>query len=179
MSKTMAFAVKNSAKICQGVVVVMRTDENSEIDGIDREIIRELPAHARISFRDLGVKVHLSPNATAERVRRLLESGVIGGFHAEVDRAKFGHSLQTYIDNQTEARNERTDFSNSRADAVWHSEHDQHDGSTRLPSSGCVQRPKRPRWAYREAAVESRRTGDQHFNHPGERSLDGPEDLPT
>jgi Lrp/AsnC family leucine-responsive transcriptional regulator len=76
----------------------MLADENSEIDGIDREIIRELLAHARISFRDLGVKVHLSPNATAERVRRLVESGIIAGFHAEVDRTKLGQTLQAYID---------------------------------------------------------------------------------
>jgi len=76
----------------------MRTDENSEIDGIDREIIRELLAHARKSFRDLGLKVHLSPNATAERVRRLVEAGIISGFHAEVDRTKLGQSLQAYID---------------------------------------------------------------------------------
>jgi Lrp/AsnC family leucine-responsive transcriptional regulator len=76
----------------------MRANENSEIDGIDREIIRQLLAHARISFRDLGVKVHLSPNATAERVRRLVESGIIGGFHAEIDRTKLGQTLQAYID---------------------------------------------------------------------------------
>lgn len=76
----------------------MKTDENSEIDGIDREIIRELLAHARISFRDLGVKVHLSPNATAERVRRLVEAGIIRGFHAEVNRTKLGQSLQAYVD---------------------------------------------------------------------------------
>lgn len=76
----------------------MRAEENSDIDGIDRQIIRELLVHGRISFRDLGAKVHLSPNATAERVRRLVQSGIIGGFHAEVDRTKLGQSLQAYID---------------------------------------------------------------------------------
>ncbi len=52
------------------------------------KIIRALVADARLSFRDLGKRIHLSPNATAERVRRLQELKVISGFHAKVDRAQ-------------------------------------------------------------------------------------------
>jgi len=74
------------------------TEKNPEFDDIDRKIIRALAADARLSFRDLGERVHLSPNATAERVRRLHEIKVITGFHANVDRARLGAPLNAYID---------------------------------------------------------------------------------
>jgi Lrp/AsnC family transcriptional regulator, leucine-responsive regulatory protein len=74
------------------------TEKNSELDDIDRKIIRALVADARLSFRDLGERVHLSPNATAERVRGLQEIKVISGFHAKVDRARLGAPLDAYID---------------------------------------------------------------------------------
>ena len=74
------------------------TEKNPEFDDIDRKIIRALVADARLSFRDLGERIHLSPNATAERVRRLQEIKVISGFHARVDRARLGAPLDAYID---------------------------------------------------------------------------------
>jgi Lrp/AsnC family leucine-responsive transcriptional regulator len=74
------------------------TEKNPELDDVDRKIIRALVADARLSFRDLGERVHLSPNATAERVRRLREIKVISGFHAKVDRARLGAPLEAYID---------------------------------------------------------------------------------
>ena len=76
----------------------MGTENNPDIDAIDRRIIGILTSHGRLSFRDLGAQVHLSPNATAERVRRLQSAEIIRGFHAEVDHAKLGLSLQGYID---------------------------------------------------------------------------------
>ena len=68
------------------------------LDEIDRKIIRSLAADGRISFRDLGERVHLSPNATAERVRRLQSSGVIRGFRAVVNRPRLGYVVEAYID---------------------------------------------------------------------------------
>ncbi|WP_406194537.1 Lrp/AsnC family transcriptional regulator [Kitasatospora sp. NBC_01560] len=55
------------------------------MDELDREILGELRADARISYRDLGARVGLSANATADRVRRLLRTGVIRGFTVLVD----------------------------------------------------------------------------------------------
>lgn len=50
------------------------------MDRIDDAILRELTADARLPFRELGARVGLSANATAARVRRLQEDGVIRGF---------------------------------------------------------------------------------------------------
>jgi len=68
------------------------------IDEIDRKIIRNLLADGRISFRDLGERVHLSPNATAERVRRLQSAGAIRGFRAIVNWPQLGYLVEAYID---------------------------------------------------------------------------------
>lgn len=76
----------------------METEKNVEIDEIDRKILGILISRGRVSFRDLGAQVHLSANATAERVRQLQSANVIRGFHAELDHAKLGLSLQAYID---------------------------------------------------------------------------------
>ncbi|MFD3548013.1 Lrp/AsnC family transcriptional regulator [Streptomyces sp. NPDC058655] len=57
------------------------------MDRLDREILGILQEDARISYRDLGVRVGLSANATAERVRRLRRDGVIRGFTTVVDPA--------------------------------------------------------------------------------------------
>lgn len=68
------------------------------MDEFDRKIIGELSADGRMSFRDLGKRIHLSPNATAERVRRLQGAGVIRGFRAEIDAARLGFTVEAYID---------------------------------------------------------------------------------
>lgn len=45
------------------------------MDRLDREILGILQQDARISYRDLGVRVGLSANATADRVRRMRREG--------------------------------------------------------------------------------------------------------
>jgi Lrp/AsnC family transcriptional regulator, leucine-responsive regulatory protein len=73
------------------------------IDRIDGVILGELQRDGRLSFRDLGERVGLSANATAERVRRLMSAGVIRGVHAQVDPAALGASLFAYVDIKTGA----------------------------------------------------------------------------
>jgi Lrp/AsnC family leucine-responsive transcriptional regulator len=68
------------------------------MDRIDRDIIDLLASDGRMSYRDVAAKVFLSPNAVAERVRRLVESGAIKGFNARVDLAALGMPLQALVD---------------------------------------------------------------------------------
>ncbi len=72
--------------------------KTAALDPIDREIVGALVKNARVSYRELGEQVSLSANATAERVRRLRESGVIAGFRAVVDPAAAGRTLVAIID---------------------------------------------------------------------------------
>ncbi|MFE3324928.1 Lrp/AsnC family transcriptional regulator [Streptomyces sp. NPDC059176] len=57
------------------------------MDRIDSDILGVLREDARISYRDLGVRVGLSANAAADRVRRMRRDGVIRGFTTLVDPA--------------------------------------------------------------------------------------------
>ena len=68
------------------------------MDAIDRTILGELIRDGRLSYRDLAARIRLSPTATAERVRRLSEAGVIAGVHAEIDLGALGRPLKAFID---------------------------------------------------------------------------------
>jgi Lrp/AsnC family leucine-responsive transcriptional regulator len=72
--------------------------ESSAIDTIDRRIIGILYNHARISWRDLGDLVHLSPTSAADRVRRLERDGVIQGYGVRVDPAALGRTVRAVVD---------------------------------------------------------------------------------
>lgn len=73
--------------------------DNRGMDAIDRGILDELRADARIAYSELGRRVGLSSNATADRVRRLQRSGVIRGFSVELDEsADAPHRLTVFID---------------------------------------------------------------------------------
>lgn len=67
------------------------------LDKTGRKLVQLLQANARLSFSELGRQVGLSQPATAERVKRLEEAGVIKGYHAEVDRAKLGQPILAFI----------------------------------------------------------------------------------
>ena len=54
--------------------------DHRRMDPIDDAILRELTADARLPFRELGARVGLSPNAAANRVRRLVEDRTIRRF---------------------------------------------------------------------------------------------------
>ena len=69
----------------------------SDIDDIGWMILRELQADARLSYRELGRRVGLTPPAVAERVRRLEREGVIAGYHAEVDPAALGLPITAMV----------------------------------------------------------------------------------
>jgi Lrp/AsnC family leucine-responsive transcriptional regulator len=64
------------------------------LDPLDREILDELRSDARLTWRELGLRVGLGPTATADRVRRLQALGVLKGYHAEVDLSALGMGLR-------------------------------------------------------------------------------------
>lgn len=68
------------------------------LDERDRRILGALADNARMTFKELGEVAHLSPNATAERVQRLVDGGVITRFTIEVSGAALGRPLQADID---------------------------------------------------------------------------------
>ena len=55
------------------------------LDHVDRAIVDELSADARLPNNALAERVGIAPSTCLGRVRALRESGVIRGFHADVD----------------------------------------------------------------------------------------------
>lgn len=54
------------------------------MDALDERILDELRRDARVSTAEVGRRVGLSRTATLARIRRLEDSGVIRGYHADV-----------------------------------------------------------------------------------------------
>jgi DNA-binding Lrp family transcriptional regulator len=60
------------------------------MDEIDRQIVALLRQDARRSFQSIGLRVSLSAPAVKRRVDRLEADGVLKGYTAVVDSARFG-----------------------------------------------------------------------------------------
>ncbi|MEU7853885.1 Lrp/AsnC family transcriptional regulator [Nonomuraea sp. NPDC049141] len=74
-----------------------RAYEPKGMDALDLRILAELQVDARLSFAELGRRVALSAPAVAERVQRLEETGVITGYHAEVDPRALGFPVTVMV----------------------------------------------------------------------------------
>lgn len=68
--------------------------QNPVIDDVDHIILGELRAEGRVTWRELGHRIGLSPTATADRVRRLEQLGVLRGYHADIDLSSLGFGLK-------------------------------------------------------------------------------------
>lgn len=75
-----------------GLQAIMNEDGRKlgDLDEFDRKIIAVLQRDGRISVTDLAPLVGLSKTPCQNRLKRLLESGVILGFRAIVDPVKLG-----------------------------------------------------------------------------------------
>lgn len=71
---------------------------SEEVGEIDARILDELVRDARLSWRELGERVGLSPTAVADRVRNLRRRGVLRAYRAEVDPGAFGRDLRAVVD---------------------------------------------------------------------------------
>ncbi len=64
---------------------------------MDLRLLAVLQRDGRAGYAELGRAVGLSASATAERVRRLEESGVITGYACEVDPEKLGLPIAALV----------------------------------------------------------------------------------
>jgi Lrp/AsnC family transcriptional regulator, leucine-responsive regulatory protein len=70
---------------------------DQRLDAINLLLVDELQRDARQSLAALGRGVGLSAPAVAERLARLEETGVIRGYHAEIDPAALGLTLSIVL----------------------------------------------------------------------------------
>ncbi|HEX6930328.1 MAG TPA: Lrp/AsnC family transcriptional regulator [Gammaproteobacteria bacterium] len=66
-------------------------------DETDLNILRLLRNNARISNKSLAAKTGIAPSTCLGRVRRLERSGVIAGYHAELNPVAVGVRIQAMV----------------------------------------------------------------------------------
>lgn len=82
------------------------------LDRVDRAILDALSVDARLPNNALAEQVGIAPSTCLGRVRALRESGVIRGFHADVDPVLVGTPIQAMVQvrMQSHARGQLQDF---------------------------------------------------------------------
>ena len=68
-----------------------------QLDAADRAIIAQLQRDARTSVAALAELVGLTPTPLRARLERLEASGVIRGYHADVDPAHVGRPVMAFV----------------------------------------------------------------------------------
>ena len=69
----------------------------TELDSIDRLILRELIEDATQSASKIGRKLNLSQPATWRRIKRLQDTGVIKGQRLDLNREKLGFGVTVFL----------------------------------------------------------------------------------
>jgi DNA-binding Lrp family transcriptional regulator len=72
-------------------------EQQPPLDAVDRAILVALSENARLPNNRLAERVGVAPSTCLTRVNALRESGVLLGFHAEIDLAALGRPLQAMI----------------------------------------------------------------------------------
>lgn len=75
----------------------MNLGETYMLDGIDRQLLKELQRDSKRSLKEIGECVGLSAPSVMERVRKLESAGVIKGYHALLDARKVGLDIAAFI----------------------------------------------------------------------------------
>ena len=78
------------------------------MDKIDRKIVRELQANARLSNQELADIIGLSPSPCLRRVRKLEEAGVLSGYTAIVDQEMYGLPVNVFVSIRLEIQNNQS-----------------------------------------------------------------------
>jgi len=74
------------------------TEQNTELDAIDMVILRALQEDAKLPQARIAKRVGKSIGAVNERIRKLVQSGVIKGFAALLDPCRLGLDLVAFIE---------------------------------------------------------------------------------
>ncbi|WP_167096918.1 Lrp/AsnC family transcriptional regulator [Mycobacterium sp. DL592] len=75
----------------------MPNDRRAALDRTDALILDTLQSDGRVSMADLARTVALSPSSAADRVRRLVDAGIITGYTATVDAAALGYPITAFV----------------------------------------------------------------------------------
>ncbi len=75
----------------------MPSDQGPGLDRTDKAILAELQRDGRVSVADLARRVSLSASSTADRLRRLIDGGVIIGYTALLAPEALGYPIIAFV----------------------------------------------------------------------------------
>ena len=75
---------------------------------VEMVILELLQRDARLSSADLAAKLNLSVTPTWRRVKKLEESGLIQGYHAQIDPKELGFGIESFLMVNVHAHDERS-----------------------------------------------------------------------
>jgi len=67
------------------------------LDAIDRQILRILQQDARTPNNEIAKQVGIVPSATSERIRKLVEKGIIAGYDGRLNPQALGYDLVAFV----------------------------------------------------------------------------------
>jgi Lrp/AsnC family transcriptional regulator, leucine-responsive regulatory protein len=76
---------------------VWRDTLHDVLDEVNRRLLAELQRDARVTNAELGRRLNLSAPAVGERIARLERTGVIRGYHADVDPKALGYTVAALV----------------------------------------------------------------------------------
>src|SRR3954463_16705283 len=74
-----------------------RNNGDIAIDATDRALLGELQKDARLSLAELGRRVGLSSPAVADRLKRLTDDEIVGGYRVDVNPRALGYALSAIV----------------------------------------------------------------------------------
>lgn len=85
----------------------MNNDFN--LDAIDKKILSILQKNARTPVKDIANEVFLSSPAVSSRIEKLEKSGIIAGYHANLNYFSMGYNIRAFINLEVEPK-QKKDF---------------------------------------------------------------------
>jgi Lrp/AsnC family transcriptional regulator, regulator for asnA, asnC and gidA len=67
------------------------------LDDLDRQILRLLTKNARLSFREIAVKLGVSTSTVSARIKRLEDTHLVRGYIPDIDSRAMGYELTAII----------------------------------------------------------------------------------
>ncbi|CAA7392438.1 Lrp/AsnC family transcriptional regulator [Chryseobacterium fistulae] len=84
------------------------TTERYIPDEKDKSILRLLQKDAKLSVREIAIKINLSPTPTHERIKRMEKLGIIKEYAAIIDRKKINKGIMVICMIALNAHNKKT-----------------------------------------------------------------------
>jgi Lrp/AsnC family transcriptional regulator, leucine-responsive regulatory protein len=91
---------------------------NDALDTYDRKILSLLQENSRLSYSEIGRRIHLTAPAVTERVKRLEETGVIGKFSLQLNLRALGYSFEAFINITVESHDALDAWATARPEVL-------------------------------------------------------------